>query len=167
MCREWTRLLTNGEIVLLGRILEIYIARRGEEPSLCRKAEVKAGQGIVGDRYFDGNGTFSKKLEGNRKKEITLIAAEEIDRFNEVQRESLGYGDCRRNIVTRGVILKELIGKEFSIGSAKFLGIEHCEPCAHLAATVNSKVLPHLAHTGLRAAILESGTIYVEDEIAS
>lgn len=46
-------------------------------------------------------------------------------------------------------------------------GIELCEPCAHLAATVNAKVLPHLAHTGLRAAILSSGTIHSGDTITS
>lgn len=104
-------------------------------------------------------------MEGNRKSEITFIASEEIDKFNTEQGESLDYGDARRNIITQGIELNKLIGKEFSIGSARFMGIERCEPCAHLAATVNSKVLPHLAHTGLRAAILESGIIDVVNEI--
>lgn len=89
------------------------------------------------------------------------MASEEIDKFNLTQNESLAYGDVRRNIVTQGIQLKSLIGKEFKIGPATFLGIEHCEPCAHLASTVNQKVLPHLAHTGLRAAILKSGKIKV------
>lgn len=151
---------------MIGKVLEIYIAERGAVPLQRPEVDVKAGQGIVGDRYFVGKGTFSKKLEGNRKSEITFIACEEVDRFNESQGESLGYGEPRRNIITQGVNLKELIGKEFSIGSAKFLGMERCEPCAHLAATVNSKVLPHLVHTGLRAAILESGKIRVDDAIS-
>ena len=85
----------------------------------------------------------------------------------QTQGEKLGYGDVRRNIVTQGVKLKELISKEFTIGSATFFGVEHCEPCAHLAATVNQKVLPHLVRTGLRAAIIKSGEITVGDEIAS
>jgi MOSC domain-containing protein YiiM len=153
-------------MVMSGKVLEIYIAKRGAKPDLRHEVDVKAGQGILGDRYFDGNGTFSKKLEGNRKSEITFIASEEIDRFNESQGESLAYGELRRNIITQGINLKELIGKEFSIGTTKFLGIERCEPCAHLATTVNSKVLPHLANTGLRAAILESGKIHVDDEIS-
>lgn len=151
---------------MAGRILEIYIAERDKPPASQQSVQAEAEKGIVGDRYHNGTGTFSDKLASNRKREITFIAAEEIDRFNQSQNESLGYGDVRRNIVTQGINLKELIGKEFTIGSAKFLGIEHCEPCAHLAATVNQKLLPHFAHTGLRAAILESGEISVGAKIA-
>lgn len=152
---------------MAGKVKEMYIAQKGSNPLFQRSVQVEAGKGVVGDRYYSGEGTFSAKLEGNRKREITFIAAEEIDAFNGAQGESLGYGDVRRNIVTQGVQLKELIGREFTIGSARFLGIEHCEPCVHLASTVNSKVLPHLAHTGLRAAILSSGTIEVGQDIFS
>jgi MOSC domain-containing protein YiiM len=142
---------------MVGIVKEIYIAESGAQPCIQSSVQVEANKGVVVDRYYKGGGTFSEKLAGNRKSEITFIASEEIDQFNSTQNESLGYGDVLLNIVTKGVQLKELIGKEFSIGQARFLGIEHCEPCAHLAATVNEKVLPHLAHTGLRAAILESG----------
>ena len=150
---------------MAGRVSEIYIAEKGSSPVFQHAVKVEAGKGLVGDRYYKGEGTFSEKLAGSRKGEATFIASEEIDTFNSTQNESLGYGDARRNIVTQGVQLKELIGKEFTIGSAKFLGIEHCEPCSHLASTVNQKVLPHLVHTGLRAAILSSGQIEVGHEI--
>jgi MOSC domain-containing protein YiiM len=155
----------TGEI-MPACIIAIYIAQRGARPTPQSPAQLEAGKGVVGDRYYDGGGTFSEKLAGNRKSEVTFIAAEEIDAFNAAQHETLGYGDVRRNIVTRGVQLRDLIDCEFSIGPVKFLGIEHCEPCAHLAATVNPKVLPHLVHTGLRAAILSSGTIEVGDEVS-
>jgi len=150
-----------------GKVMAIYIAEKGSVPVSRDSVEVEAGRGVVGDRYYRGEGTFSAKLAGNRKSEITFIAAEEIDAFNASHEESLGYGDVRRNIVTRGVQLRDLIDREFTIGPARFLGIEHCEPCAHLAATVNSKVVPHLAHTGLRAAIINSGTIEVGQAITS
>ena len=152
---------------MVGKIVEIYIAEKDSEPVAKPAVLVEANKGIVGDRYHKGSGTFSRKLSGNRKSEISFIASEEIDYFNESQDEALGYGDVRRNIVTQGIALKDLIGKEFTIGPARFLGIEHCEPCAHLASAVNQKVLPHLAHTGLRAAILESGRIEVGQEITS
>ena len=148
-----------------GEILKIFIAEAGSQAAAQQAAEVEAGKGIVGDRYYRGDGTFSEKLAGNRKSEITFIASEEIDHFNASQNEALGYGEARRNIVTKGLALKQLIGQEFTIGSARFLGIEHCEPCYHLASTVNLKVLPHLAHTGLRAAILQSGRIEVGDHV--
>lgn len=120
-----------------GSVLEIHIAEAGARP------------------------------QARESVEVTFIAAEEVDRFNEVTGESLAYGDLRRNVITQGVRLGELVGKTFSIGPATFQGIELCEPCAHLAATVNAKVLPHLAHTGLRAAILGSGTIHSGDTITS
>lgn len=151
---------------MTGKIKGIYIAKTGQPPLSKSSAQVKANKGIVGDRYYDGTGTFSGQLTGNRKSEITFIASEEIDQFNTSQNESMGYGDMRRNIVTEGIKLKDLIGKEFEIGTATFLGIEHCEPCAHLAATVNKKVLPHMVNTGLRAAILNSGLIAVGSEIS-
>jgi MOSC domain-containing protein YiiM len=147
-------------------ILAIYIADRAATPRPQTAVEVEANKGVVGDRYYNGEGTFSQKLVGKRKSEITFIAKEEVDGFNASQAESLGYGAVRRNIVTQGVELKQLIGREFTIGQARFFGIEHCEPCAHLAATVNSKVIPHLVHSGLRAAILESGRIEVGAELA-
>ncbi|MEM9256762.1 MAG: MOSC domain-containing protein [Pseudomonadota bacterium] len=150
---------------MVGTVREIYIAEKGLRPTSQKSVRVEAGKGIVGDRYYNGEGTFSEKLKGNRKSEITFVALEEIDLFNSTLHESLGYGDVRRNIVTQGILLQDLIGKEFLIGSAQFLGIEHCEPCAHLASTVNQNVLPHLAHTGLRAAILVSGEIEVGHEI--
>ena len=109
---------------MAGRILEIYIAERDKPPASQQSVQAEAEKGIVGDRYHNGTGTFSDKLASNRKREITFIAAEEIDRFNQSQNESLGYGDVRRNIVTQGINLKELIGKEFTTGSAKFLGID-------------------------------------------
>ncbi len=152
---------------MAGKILEIYIAEKGSKPISRATVQVEEHRGVVGDRYYNGTGTFSKKAAGDRKAEITFIASEEIDEFNSLQNEALGYGDVRRNIVTQGISLKELIDQEFSIGDARFLGIEHCEPCAHLASTVNAKVLPHLVHTGLRAAIIQSGKIEVGDEIVN
>jgi hypothetical protein len=73
-----------------GKILEIYIAEQDSTPVARLAVQVEANKGVVGDRYFTGEGTFSKKLTGNRKSEITFIAAEEIDRFNASQNETLG-----------------------------------------------------------------------------
>lgn len=148
-----------------GKIYEIYLAERDKAPTSLVCVEVEAGKGIVGDRYHKSEGTFSHKLANNPKSQITFIASEEVDRFNQETGEKLGYGEPRRNLVTRGIDLESLIGRQFSIGSARFRGIERCEPCTHLAATVNEKVLPHLIHTGLRAEVLQSGVLTVGDEL--
>jgi len=73
---------------MTGKVVEIYIAEKGSNPVSRHSIDVEAGRGVVGDRYYKGEGTFSAKLAGNRKSEITFIAAEEIDAFNASQGES-------------------------------------------------------------------------------
>lgn len=151
----------------MGKILKIFIAAKGKPPTQKINVDVIANRGIVGDRYYSGEGTFSTKLKGNPKSEITFIACEEIDKFNASQEANLSYGELRRNIITQAVDLNALVGKRFKIGDIEFEGIETCEPCAHLASTVHPKVLPHLVNrAGLRAAILSSGELKTGTEFS-
>jgi MOSC domain-containing protein YiiM len=62
--------------------------------------------------------------------------------------------------------LNDLVGQRFAIGSVTFEGIRLCEPCSHLAAITRGEVLTGLVHqAGLRAAIIESGTVRVGDAV--
>jgi MOSC domain-containing protein YiiM len=132
------------------------------------QAILEAGKGLVGDRYYIATGTFSEKLEGKRDSEITLIESEEIEQFNETQGTALGYGDPRRNIVTRGVRLNDLVGHRFRVGETVLEGIRLCEPCAHLARTVTPEVLPGLVHkAGLRACVVSGGSIEPGDPVTT
>ena len=144
----------------------IYIAESSDSSMVSMpSAELIAGQGVVGDRYFNGRGTFSKKLLGLPDVELTLIESEEIDSFNEKFNYQFGYGEFRRNIITAGVRLNDLEGKEFSIGNIRLKGIRLCEPCAHLANIVTQDIIPELTHrTGLRPQILLGGTVKVGDQ---
>ena len=154
---------------MTARVDAIYIARdSGAVMEYLQEARLLAGQGIEGDRYFSGSGTFSEKLAGLPDHEITLIEAEEIDRFNGQQGLSLNYGDLRRNIVTRGIRLNDLVDREFRIGAVQFRGIRLCEPCAYLAEIVTPQVLKGMVHSaGLRACILNDGTIRENDPISA
>jgi len=77
-----------------------------------------------------------------------------------------GLSDSRRNVVTRGVPLNHLVGKEFWIGEVKARGLRLCEPCSHLQKLSHEKVLPGLVHRGgLRAQILIEGMIRVGDAV--
>lgn len=150
-----------------GKIIHIFIS-----PEACgnmksvNRAILVSGKGIEGDRYFSGIGTFSEKLKNNPAAELTLIEKEQIDKFNREHKLNLGYGEFRRNIVTEGIGLNELVGKTFCIGKVKVKGIRLCEPCAHLAETVNELVLPHLVGCGgLRAQILSNDIIEVGNSI--
>ena len=129
-------------------------------------ADLEAGHGIVGDRYYGDTGTFSKKLKGLPDKELTLIESEHIDQFNKTHGFCLEYGAFRRNIITRGINLNDLIDREFNIGEIRLSGIRLCEPCAYLAGLLRPEVLSSMVHkAGLRAAILKSGRITRGDEI--
>jgi len=150
-----------------GRVIEIYIAESaGKDMESIARARVFAGRGIEGDRYCTEKGTFSKKLKGKPFVELTLIEKEEIDSFNHAFNQAHAYGDLRRNIVTEGIRLNDLVGKTFTIGPVSLKGLRLCEPCTHLSRTVNALFLPHmLGKSGLRAQILTNGTIKGGDAI--
>jgi MOSC domain-containing protein YiiM len=124
-----------------------------------------AGRGLDGDRYYDGSGTYSQLPGGGR--EVTLIDAAALEALEREHGIHLEPGASRRNLVTRGVRLLDLVGKRFWVGEALLEGIRDCPPCGHLAKLTGQKdVVKGLAHTGgLRAAIRKSGTIRVGDQV--
>ena len=143
-----------------GTLISINIASAAEAP-MQSVDEVRAvpEKGLEGDRYYDHKGTFSKPQPD---RELTLIEAEAIEAMKRELNVDYGLSDSRRNVVTRGVPLNHLVGKEFWIGEVKARGLRLCEPCAHLQRLSHPKVLPGLVHRGgLRAQILSEGTIRV------
>lgn len=124
-----------------------------------------AGRGLEGDRYFSGIGTFSPQLQ-KPDFEITLIEKENIERYVAETGRAFTAQDARRNIVTGGIPLNDLVGREFSLGTVRLKAIRLCEPCNHLAKQTHPEVLRGLVHKGgLRAAILTDGFIQVGDSI--
>src|SRR5438128_11458079 len=143
-----------------GTVISINIAPEAEAP-MQSISEVRAvpGQGLEGDRYFDHKGTFSKPQPD---RELTLIEAEAIEGLRSEFQVEYDLSASRRNLVTRGVPLNHLVGKEFWIGEVKARGLRLCEPCAHLQRLSHEKVLPGLVHRGgLRAQILTDGMIRI------
>ena len=134
---------------------------------MTRRAEVRAvpGKGLEGDRYFTGTGTFSPALH-KPDFEITLIEQEQIEAFAKESGLPFNSLSARRNIVTKGVNLRDLVGRKFWIGPIRIRGIRLCEPCNYLAKISFAETLNLLVHkAGLRAQILSEGPIRVGDEI--
>ena len=130
------------------------------------EATLERGKGLVGDRYYNGKGTFSHQLKFSRDWEITLIESEEIERFNSLELFAFSPAEFRRNILTSGVRLNGLVDRRFSVGSAVLAGIRLCEPCAHLAKFIGPASVKSLAHrAGLRARILSGGVVRPGDRI--
>ncbi len=148
----------------MGRVVAIHITDRAAAPMRSVEAvRAVAGQGLEGDRYFLKVGT--KKPGPDR--EVTLIEIEAIEALERDYGVKLNPGDARRNIVTRGVALNHLVGKEFRVGEAVLRGLRLCEPCQHLVSlTGQEKVLHGLIHRGgLRAQIVKDGMIHVGDAV--
>ncbi len=136
------------------------------EAGMIAVAEIRAlpGRGLDGDRYFHQVGTFSKTPGKGR--EVTLIEIEAIEALHRDYEICVEAKLCRRNIVTRGVALNHLVGREFRVGSVSLKGIRLCEPCNHLDRLLGTRVSPALLHRGgLRADILTEGVIRVGDPV--
>jgi MOSC domain-containing protein YiiM len=148
-----------------GKVVSIQVAHsRSELPHQVSEAEAVPGRGIAGDRYFNGQGTFSKPGEPDR--ELTLLASESLQDFAAQSGVRLQPADMRRQIVTAGVPLNDLVGRDFDIGDVRIRGIRLCEPCEHLANLTTPKVMSGLLHrAGIRAQVLTTGMIRVGDPV--
>jgi MOSC domain-containing protein YiiM len=151
-----------------GSVESIHLApSAGAAMRALEEVRLVAGRGIAGDRYHDGAGEFSP-AEPEPDHELTLIELEEVERFNREAGLTLEAGQLRRNVVTRGARLNDLVGVEFYLGEARLRGIRLCEPCRYLAEHVHPEVLRGLVHrAGLRAAILRGGTLRVGDVLGT
>ncbi|MEO7094025.1 MAG: MOSC domain-containing protein [Polyangiales bacterium] len=149
-----------------GAIVSIHVAPEARAPmQSVHDAQIVAGHGIEGDRYRNDAGTFSDKPGPDRH--VTLIALEDVEAFTREHGIPLAPGETRRNVVTRGVPVNDLIGVEFTIGAVTLRGLRLCEPCAHLAKLTGRAVLPGLVgRGGLRCEALTSGMIVVGDPVS-
>ena len=148
-----------------GHVVSIHIADRKEAPTRAvEKVRAIPGKGLEGDRYFSAAGTYSDRPGPFR--EITLIEIEAIEALARDNDVEIAAGDSRRNVVTRGVPLNHLVGREFQVGAVRLRGIRLCEPCAHLERLTRRGVLGGLVHRGgLRAQILMDGEIHTGDPV--
>src|SRR5580765_8777407 len=110
-----------------GRLLEIYVTpRRRGQPQAVEEVEAVAGRGLRGDHYFRQDGA------GQPSQEVTLIESESLEFLEREYDIQLESGQTRRNLVTQGIALNDLVGQKFAIGAVVLHGIELCQPCRHL-----------------------------------
>jgi MOSC domain-containing protein YiiM len=93
---------------------------------------------------------------------MTLIEAEVCESFDPPLRPD----EHRRNLITRGIGLNDLVGHEFLVGEVRCRGMRLCEPCTVVDRYATRPVLRALVHRGgLRADILEDGEIRLGDSL--
>ena len=131
----------------------------GQESVSIDSVQALAGRGIKGDRYC-GQDT-------DPARQLTLVESEVIDQFNQETESELPYEMFRRNLVTEGVQLNNLVGETFYVGEVRLRGHELCEPCRYLQERLKvADLVKRLTHKGgLCCEILTSGTIRLGDNL--
>jgi MOSC domain-containing protein YiiM len=116
------------------------------------EVNVVTGAGIEGDRY------------GN--KDITLFEAEAIEGLHADTGIDLAPSEIRRNVMTRGIGLNDLLGHRIRVGEVEAVVTDLCHPCAHLQSLTQPGVLRGLVNRGgLNADVVTGGAIRVGDSV--
>lgn len=154
-----------------GRLLHIHIAPAASyEMEELAEAQLVAGRGIVGDRYYLGTGTYSPKPD---VRDVTLIEVEVLEAITKGEPKIPGFKanltpeDHRRNLTTRGVPLGHLVGKRFRIGETILRAARMNFPCKYIEELLGIPGLYEglLNRSGLNCAIEVGGIIRPGDSI--
>ncbi len=144
----------------MSKVLKLGITNNNNKKIVeVKSIDVLANKGIVGDRHFNEyNDPYCQ---------LSLIESENIDYYNTKYGLNIPYTDFRRNVITKGINLNNLIGKKLQIGNVKVEGIDLCRPCKHLTEMLNQENIlkEFLRRGGLRCQILSSSSISIGDEI--
>ncbi|MEE2906658.1 MAG: MOSC domain-containing protein [Planctomycetota bacterium] len=149
----------------MGTVLEIWTAPKAKEPMVSQTlVQAVAGAGLVGDRYRSG-GSWSREV-GTPDRELTLIESEQLEWFEKETGSPFPPSMTRRNVLTSGISLNELVGKRLRIGSVELEGMRLCEMCKSLQDRCGLPLLPAMVHRGgLNCQIITGGEIRVGDAI--
>ena len=143
-----------------GVVEQIAITRdRTALPAPVPSVRAEAGRGLEGEYHWSDAPEAGQSL--------TLIAAEALEGLREDTGIEVSPAEVRRQVLTRGIRLNDLVGVRFTVGEVECVGQELCEPCAHLQGLTQPGVLRGLVHRGgLRADIVSGGRIAVGDAVA-
>jgi MOSC domain-containing protein YiiM len=149
---------------MTGVVEGIYVAGDGAAP-MERVEEVEAlmGCGLEGDRYCSGTGHWSRF---GRDCEVTFVEAEDLERIEEESGLRVKDGEHRRNIVTRGVSLKDLRRARFRVGEVVFGYGGQCSVCRHVERLTEPGMTRALrGRGGMCAKVLQGGRVRSGDAV--
>jgi hypothetical protein len=147
----------NGHVAAIWTTLE----ERAPMESVERIEAVSGG--LADDRYERGTGYYTPFDVC----EVTFVASEALDAIREEAGIDLSGGEHRRNVVTRGVDLSELLDARFRIGDAVFEGTRPRPPCRHVEETAGLDGLMDALRDrgGICADVVEPGEFGVDDAV--
>lgn len=135
-----------------------YFGRHGQEADQHPTIEVEeidcvAGCGIKGDRFFN----YKSDYPG----QVTFFADETYQQLCErMNVHSKSPAVFRRNILTRGIDLTQLMDREFEIQGVRFRGHGEAKPCYWMNQAFAPGAQEALqGQGGLRAEVLSDGCL--------
>jgi MOSC domain-containing protein YiiM len=147
-----------------GVVEGIYVTGEGSA-AMQHVDEVRTieGCGIEGDRYCEGTGYWTNFGDVC---EVTLISSEDLEHIERELGISVGNGEHRRNIVTRGVSLGDLRGKRFRVGETVLEYDRPRPPCGHVQDLTEPGMTRALkGRGGICARVVKAGRIRARDVI--
>ncbi len=150
---------------LPGVLTEIWLTAEAAAPMRrVPSARLLAGRGLEGDRYALGGGTWAQYPE--LEKQLTLIDRDDVAAVAAEIGTPLTPGDTRRNLVTAGMALPELVGRWFAVGDALLFGMKRCPPCTHLERLTGARLVKAMVHRGgINAAVFVGAPIAEGDPV--
>ncbi|MDB9746595.1 sulfurase [Candidatus Pelagibacter sp.] len=144
----------------MSEVFKLGVSIKNNQPiNEVNSIDVMANQGVVGDRHF--------KEFNDPYNQISLIESENIDYYNIKYGLNIPYVDFRRNIITKGIKLNDLVGKNLSVGNVELEVVDLCRPCRHLSEVLEQDniIKEFLRRGGLRCQILSSSSIMIGHKI--
>lgn len=149
---------------MAGVVEAIYVTAKGGEP-MVKVEEVRAvaDGGLEGDRYMTRTGYWTNIDEC----QVTLIEGEVLDQIASGSDVRVKDGEHRRNIVTRGIELDTLAGRQFTVGEAVMIFDRPRPPCGYIQTITQKGMTKALGgmRGGICARVLTSGAIRPNDSI--
>lgn len=149
-------------------LVGIFTAHVSAQPMCSLNSIEVTPTGLTGDRYATGKGFYSGDAEWDAS--VTLIQREPFDELLSQLGMAVEPQQLRRNLVTKNISLKSLIGRDFQIGTTVVLrGRKEWPPCLHIMQLSGiGKAINYLANQcGIGADVLVGGTIRVGDPIVA
>ena len=147
-----------------GVVEGIFVTAEGSA-AMERVEEVRTveGCGIEGDRYCEGTGFWTRFGDVC---EVTLIEGEDLDFIQNDLGIGVKGGEHRRNIVTRGIKLRDLRRQTFRVGETILRYDRPRPPCRHVQEMSEPGMTRALRNRGgICAKVVKAGTIKTNDTI--
>lgn len=148
----------------MAEVIQLYTAPSAGDPMESHNTVDVIEGGLVGDRYLRGTGHYAPYDVC----EVTLVEGEALDLIRNEYDIDLWDGRHRRNIVTRGLELHDLLESTFRIGEVELRGTRPRPPCGHVERVADEEGVARALgdrRGGICASVISPGTIAVDDSI--